>query len=362
MSYFTLPSGYTHVLNSRPRGRQQSTPIRNSCNVPSRTIVVDFNSNCLICGCDGWLPIPVGQVQDFATLEDVWNSPIAKILQQDVDSKKFTWCAIEHCGIKQRSIKQARYELSINIDESCNLHCPSCRREPIMHLSGPVVDKKLQDIERVMLWLELFDHPIHVILSGNGDPLASTIIRPLIKKYKPKSNQTFKLFTNGLLIKKQLTDSHMLNNVSEFSISVDAGSQPVYEDVRRGGSWSVLLENFDYLKSINKNRLTTLNFAVQKNNFKDLQNFVNLCQHYSFKASIHGLDNWGTWNTNDVSEPDAWTIKNGTFQQHDVLNNGHPQYQECKKIIQKLILNKHKNINFSVDLKTKIQDKKNTNE
>jgi molybdenum cofactor biosynthesis enzyme MoaA len=318
-------------------------------------VVVDYNSNCLICGCDGWLPIPVGQVQDFASLEDVWNSPVAKILQQDIDDKKFTWCAVEHCGIKHRNITQKRYELSINIDESCNLHCPSCRRESIMHVLGPVVDKKIQDIERILLWLELFEHPIHIILSGNGDPLASTIIRPLIKKYKPKNNQTFKLFTNGLLIKKQLANTNILDNITEFSISVDAGRQEVYENIRRGGSWSVLLENFDYLKSINKNRLTILNFAVQKNNFNDLQNFVDLCQRYGFKAHIHGLDNWGTWNTDDVLEPDAWTIKNGTFKQHDVLNNQHHQYEECKQLIQTLITSSPKNINFSFDLRAKIK-------
>lgn len=355
MSYFTLPTGYKHVLNSRPRGRLSSTPITHSCNVPYRTVVVDYNSNCLICGCDGWLPIPVGQVQDFLSLEDIWNSPIAKILQQDIDSKKFTWCAVDHCGIKQRNINQARYELSINIDESCNLHCPSCRREPIMHLSGATVDKKIQDVDRILSWLESFTHPIHIVLSGNGDPLASAIIRPLIKKYKSKTNQTFKFFTNGLLIKKQLADANILDNVTEFSISVDAGSKLVYENVRRGGSWSVLLENFDYLKSINKNKLTTLNFAVQKNNFKDLQNFVDLCQHYGFNANIHGLDNWGTWNTNDVLEPDAWTIKNGTFQQHDVLNKEHAQYQECKQLIQKIVSNTFQHIHFSFDLKAKIK-------
>jgi len=355
MSYFTLPPGYKHALNSRLRGRLSSTPIHNSCNVPYRTIVVDYNSNCLICGCDGWLPIPVGQVQDFASLEHVWNSPVAKILQQDIDDKKFTWCAVEHCGIKHRNITQKRYELSINIDESCNLHCPSCRRESIMHVSGPVVDKKIQDIERILLWLELFEHPIHIILSGNGDPLASTIIRPLIKKYKPKNNQTFKLFTNGLLIKKQLADTNILDNITEFSISVDAGRQEVYENVRLGGSWSILLENFDYLKSINKNRLTILNFGVQKNNFNDLQNFIDLCQHYGFNAHIHGLDNWGTWNTDDVLDPDAWTIKNGTFKQHDVLNKQHQQYEECKQLIQKLITSSPKNINFSFDLRAKIK-------
>jgi molybdenum cofactor biosynthesis enzyme MoaA len=354
MPYFTLPASYTHVLNSRPRGRKSTSAIHNSCNAPYKNVTVDFNSNCLICNCDGWLPIPVGQVQDFATLEDVWNSPIAKILQQDVDSKKFTWCAVDHCGIKQQNVNQSRYKLSINIDESCNLHCPSCRREPVMHSSGPVVDKKIQDVERILLWLELFEHPIHIVLSGNGDPLASTVIRPLIKKYKPKVNQTFKLFTNGLLIKKQLENSSVLNNTTEFSISVDAGSQAVYENVRRGGSWKILLENFEYLKSINKNKLTVLNFAVQKDNFNDLQNFVDICKNYNFKANIHGLDDWGTWSSNDVLEPDAWTIKNGTFNQHDVLYKEHPQYQECKEIIQRIIVDKNNSIMISPDLMSKI--------
>jgi molybdenum cofactor biosynthesis enzyme MoaA len=355
MSYFTLSPGYKHTLNSRPRGRHLTTPIANSCNVPYKTVVIDFNSNCLICGCDGWLPIPVGQVQDFVSLNDVWNSPIAKILQDDIAAKKFTWCAVEHCGIKHKNIHQSRYELLINIDESCNLHCPSCRREPIMHTEGAAFDKKIQDVERILSWLNTFEHPIHIVLSGNGDPLASAIIRPLIKNYKSKSNQTFKLFTNGLLIKKQLQHAGILDAITEFSISVDAGSQSVYEKVRCGGKWSVLLENFDYLASINKNKLTKLNFAVQQNNFQDLDNFVELCRHYDFKASIHSLDNWGTWNTDTVLEPDAWTIKNGTFRQHDVLNCKHPQYQDCKTIIQQLIAAKPKGVAFSFDLLGKIK-------
>ena len=158
-----------------------------------------------------------------------------------------------------------------------------------------------------------------------------------------------------MLIKKQLADTNILDNITEFSISVDAGRQEVYENVRLGGSWSILLENFDYLKSINKNRLTFLNFGVQKNNFNDLQNFIDLCQHYGFNAYIHGLDNWGTWNTDDVLDPDAWTIKNGTFKQHDVLNKQHQQYEECKQLIQKLITSSPKNINFSFDLRAKIK-------
>lgn len=354
MSYFVLSPGYKHTLHSLPRGKELTKVINNSCNVPNKTVVVDLNSNCLICGCDGWLPIPVGQVQDFATLEEVWQSPIAKILQNDIADKKFTWCAVEHCGIKNRSIHQSRYELSINIDESCNLHCPSCRRDPIMHFQGTVFDKKIQDVERIMHWLAAFEHPIHIVLSGNGDPLASAIIRTLIKNYQSKPNQTFKLFTNGLLIKKQLHHTSILENITELSISVDAGSESVYEKIRCGGKWDVLMENFDYIAALGKNKMTTLNFAVQQNNFEDLDSFVELCNRYEFKANIHSLENWGTWNTNDVLNPDAWTLKNGTFKQHDVLDNKHPRYQDCKAIVQQLVQRKFKRVAFSFDLMRKI--------
>jgi sulfatase maturation enzyme AslB (radical SAM superfamily) len=296
----------------------------------------NFKSNCLICTCDGWLPIPVGKVQDFNSLAEVWSSPIAQTLQADIDNKKYTWCAVEHCGIKQHNIVRDSYELAINIDESCNLHCPSCRRNPIMHTSGPEFDNKLNDLHRIIQWLDNFDEPICIILSGNGDPLASAIIRPLINSYQPKTTQTFRLFTNGLLIKKQLIDSKILPNVSNFLISVDAGSSAVYANVRRGGNWQILLENFDFLDSIGVNDKVQLNFAVQKNNFRDLENFVAVCQKYGFIANIHQLDDWGTWATTMPVNPDAWTIVNGTFEQHNVLSTSHSDYKECVNILQKI--------------------------
>lgn len=337
MSYFKLEKGYAYTLNSMSRGKNIKIPIVNSCNVPYRHVVVDFNSNCLICECDGWLPIPVGKVTDFDSLQDLFNSPIARVLQQDIDDKKFTWCAVEHCNIKNQSIIKNKFELAINIDESCNLSCPSCRRDSIMYTSGPEVEKKQQDVDRIMSWLEKFNEPIHIILSGNGDPLASNVIRPLIKTYQPKSNQTFRLFTNGLLIKKQLDTSPLLQNITEFFISIDAGSPEVYEKVRVGGSWKVLLENFQYLKEQKKQHKVNLNFAVQNSNWHDLPNFVDLCLFYGFRATIHQLDDWGTWNTEPTNTPDTWTILNGTYQEHNVLCQSHLNYIQCKDTVKKLI-------------------------
>jgi len=336
MPNFNLPTGYKFKLDSMPRGKS-STPITNSCNIPSRAVTIDFNSNCLLCECDGWLPIPVGKVLDFKSLEEVWASPIAQLLQQDVKDKKYTWCAVDHCGIKHHDKLGARYQLLLNIDESCNLACPSCRKESIMHINGPEVENKIQSVNQIINWLEIFEHPIHIVLSGNGDPLASVIIRPLFKKLIPKNTQTFKLFTNGLLIKKQLGNSPILPHVTEISISVDAGSAEVYEKIRLGGSWSVLLENFEFLKSINKNTITILNFAVQNSNFNDIFNFIEVCNHYGFKGVVHQIDDWGTWNNTIVKNPDVWTLKHGTFMDHNVLTDTHPNFKKCREIIKEVI-------------------------
>ena len=331
MTEFNLLPAYQHTLSSMPRGLDNNEVITNNCNRPSKIVTVNWNLDCLICDCDGWLPIPVGKVSDFDRLEDVWNSDIAKTLQKDVADKKFTWCAVKHCGIGTRNIIEPKYKIYINTDESCNLACPSCRANSIMITTGAVFESKLNATNKIISWLENFPHPIHIVLSGNGDPLASNIIRPLIKNYKPKLGQTFRLFTNGLLMKKQLTDSDLLPFITEFSISVDAGSKQVYEDVRRPGKWEVLLENLDFIK----NKRGWLNFVVQKNNYLDLYNFAELCKKYKFKGMITRLDDWASWNNQ--------------FHVHEVLNKSHPEHKQCIDILKDLSTNP--NVMFSPILK-----------
>lgn len=317
-----------------PRGTMSATPIKHQCNFPSYTLSVDYRGNIFVCDCDGWLPIPVGQVQDFDTIEQIFSSDIAQALQKDVSDQNFSWCAVDHCGIRNRNQIKTQTTIAINIDESCNLACPSCRRSQIMINSGPEFEGKIDQINRIVRWLGIYDQPLHVILSGNGDPLASQIMRPLVKTYKPQSNQTFTLFTNGLLIKKQVTTSMpMFDHITTFRISVDAGSQDVYEDVRRPGKWSLLIENFEYLTQLGKQNKVHLNFALQSKNYRDLPNFISLCQHYKFHAIVHQLDDWGTWNYDNIKTPDTWTIANGTYLDHAVLNPSHALHQDCLSVL-----------------------------
>jgi organic radical activating enzyme len=346
MPAFNLETQYLYKLISMPRGATSTIPIGNKCNAPFHEITVDYLGNCLICSCDGWLPLPVGQVQNFTSIDEVLSCDLAKVLQDDVSNGNFQWCAVDHCGIREHDIIKNHLSLTINIDESCNLQCPSCRKELIMNTSGPEYDKKLKDVNVILNWLEKYQKPIHIIMSGNGDPLASHIMRPIVKNFHPKSNQTFTIFTNGLLIKKQIHDGMpIFDSVTDFRISVDAGSKDVYEDVRRPAKWEVLLENFDYLAELQKNRKVTLNFNLQNKNYKDIPNFVDICHRYGFCGNIHGLDDWGTWSIVDSVEKDVWTIRNGIFSDHDVLNPTHPNHKFCKDIIAQY--RNARDINFS---------------
>lgn len=325
---YIIPIDNQLSYRSIPRNKDLQLSITNYCDFPSRTLVVDWHGNCFVCACEAWLPITVGNISDFKKLTDVWASSTAKSLQEDVDQKKFTHCAVDRCGIlnhNQRSVDYCgkngiipdSYYISINIDESCNLRCPSCRRGSIMRTSGSEYEHKLAQVNHLVDLLEQFDHPVHIIMSGNGDPLASNIMRPLLHRWRPKNNQTIRLFTNGLLLEKQLTDNSIVDHITQYFISIDAGSAEVYEQVRLGGRFDQLRRNFDFLSNLVKTTHADvlLKFVLQKDNYKDIKNFAALCYEYQFNGVINRLEDWGTWND---------------FNEHDVIGNtNHPLHTDA---------------------------------
>lgn len=326
----------SYNLASLPRGKDRSTAITNECNITSRHVAIDVNGSVFVCKCVAWLPVPVGKVEDFESLPEIWNSAKAKTLQQDIASKKFTWCAVNHCGIQYQNIIQNHYSLAISVDDSCNLACPSCRRQQQMLDHGPEFARKQTQVYKIMSWLENFDKPIVITMTGNGDPLASKIMRPLILTYEPKSQQRFNLKTNGLLLKKIMPNSALKKAIQIYQISVDAGSQATYENVRRPGKWSVLIDNLEWLSHNRDRANVALDFVVQRNNLDDVDAYLDLCEKYKFRAGFSALFDWGTWNAEPVATPDSWTIQNGTFMDHNVANQSHPLHKKFVEVINKV--------------------------
>lgn len=300
--------------------------ITNSCNLPYKSLSIDWQGNCFVCICDGWLPVTVGHITQFKDIESVWQSPVAQKLQQDVSDKKFTYCKVDFCDIKKQNVLHDLYLISINVDESCNLQCPSCRSQKINHTSGPIFKQKLEWAEYITGLINKFDQRVEINMCGNGDPLASLVYRSILMKVDPNTNHRYKISTNGLLLEKIMPQTKIIDLVDSYNISIDAGDKDTYETVRLGGKWESLIKNLDFLKSLDNGSKVNLNFCLQKDNLNSLENFVRLVEHYDWKGIVHPLENWFTWSD---------------FDDQNILNDTHSLHKETIKILKDISQSKN---------------------
>jgi MoaA/NifB/PqqE/SkfB family radical SAM enzyme len=269
----------------------------------------------MICSCDGWLPISVCKIQEIDNLGKIWNNPLAEKIQHDVDEKKFTWCSVDACHIKKRDRTWTIHHISINVDESCNLACPSCRKAKIYRTEGDKFLERKTIADRLVGLINKFDRPLHVMMSGNGDPFASLIYRPLLLGMEPKDDLHLRILTNGLLLSKLMPKMKAIVNVDYLDISIDAGDKETYERVRFGGKWETLIENLDYVKK-NLDTTVTLKFVLQRDNLASLDNFVGLLEKYQFNGNIMPIEDWGVMSD---------------FNNANIFRESHPDHYKMKK-------------------------------
>ena len=291
----------------------------NKCNLPHKTVAIDGFGNCMICECDGWLPISVCNIMEVDTLDQIWQSPRAKTIQGSVDQGKFTWCSVNRCGILKGDKVRQTYYVSINIDDSCNLACPSCRKSKVYRTDGEEFDSRYKLVVRLLDLINKFDSPIEIMMSGNGDPFASLIYRPLLLGMEPKQNINIRFLTNGLLLKKLMPKMSIKQSIRHLGISIDAGDRETYERVRLGGKWETLIENLDYVKH-NMDCEVTLKFVLQRDNLASLDNFVSLVERYQFRGNIIPIEDWGTLCN---------------FSAHNIFDTSHPDHKVLKEKLEK---------------------------
>ena len=110
---------------------------------------------------------------------------------------------------------------------------------------------------------------------------------------------------------KQLPDSKILPNISEFKISIDAGSKEVYEVVRRPGKFDKLIENLDWMHE-NKPEGANIHFrfVCQK---------ANALENHRFLTKIKGTGN-NTTNEINIGGVSDNAISTAKLQDDSVTN------------------------------------------
>lgn len=235
------------------------------------------------------------------------------------DYKNYTECKLE---------RGPKY-IKLECDKTCNLSCPSCR--------SSVKGLNEEESERVYNMLIEKVYPNlkdceYLIGNNAGELLAS---KALIKFYKLLSHDKFPkmqlmIYSNGMLLDKEHLDqlSNLKGMPIIFSVSVDAAEKETYEKLRRGGKWEKLDQNLLYIKSLmqkDENIQLRLNFCVQKDNYRQIPEFMKLAKRWG--ASIVALQLMTDWGTMPVEE----------YIEKNVIHESNPHRQEALKIVKDVV-------------------------
>lgn len=278
------------------------------CFKPWKSINIDHAGRVFICDCDGWLPYPVGHLFDFQNIEEIFESQWAKKIQKSISDGTYNYCDTDACPVSNYESNCTRlddkYTISIGIDDSCNLACPSCRYEIRFNNEIDVVQTKLLWINRIKTWIEKISKntKVNICIGSNGEPFASPIYLNLLKNEFTESNVFYTIRTNGLLLKRELPDLNLLSKLELIEISIDAASKEVYEYVRQPGKWNNLVKNIDYLLELSQKHTFRMvgNFVIQRANLYDILPFIDWCQERGIQPNFTLLQHWTHFTNYDA--------------------------------------------------------------
>lgn len=316
------------------------------CYHPFNTITVDKFGDVFMCICQAWLPISVGKIWEFNSLDDIAKSAKAREIQASIIDGTYRYCDEKTCGILAIDDLKETIDhrpdtinwINFSIDSSCNLTCPSCRTEFKFLSEGHDFDYRIKMVDHLVKLIEQHTHWLKFTLAGDGDPFASLIYRHLMSNLNVLNKQIeIELVTNGILCKAhwhKLSGIH--KNIVRTKISFDAGTEITYNITRRGGDWKKLIDSCKFLakwKQKNYSDMSlTSNFVVQTANYKDMPTYVDLCDQLGFdEIHFQKITDWGTFSN---------------FKAQAIWQQDHPEHTEFLNILKHPSLN-NKKINFT---------------
>ena len=286
------------------------------------------------------------------SIDEIWNSDNAKKLRYSVAKGDFEYC-LESCiywknreqklypivdrqesdygDYCQCSVAKGPGHIVLSCDETCNLQCKSCRISKhglTKEESGKLEAVLLQKVRPLLADCFQLD------LLGSGEVFASAACMSFLKTLTAEEFPHLQLgiITNGqLFTRERWAGLENLKGIPlHFTVSVDGAERETYEKLRLGGKWDVLCRNMSFLGGLRKAGQVeefTLHFVVQRENFRQMKDFVSLAERWGAdQVNFLGLDNWGTYSPEEYSRMNVFT-------------SGNPHRQEAEELLDKVVRN-----------------------
>ena len=318
------------------------------CSAPFNYTEV-FDDRQYLC-CPSWLPV---DVWDGKSIKSSFFSDKAKEVRESIIDGSYKYCDEKQCpylsGLKndkfdtkfvkkdKKSIEFFRNKNDIQtvnfcFDRSCNFQCPSCRSELINYYGKDrkQVEEKLDEITN-----EISSTVKRLYLTGTADPFYSKSFREFLETLDSKKFtklESIHLHTNGSLWNKTMWERLKAIHpyVNSCEISIDAGTKETYETKTRiGGKWDVLLENLEFITTIDTIKLFSFSFVVQDSNFREMKQFYDMITNYmkdnksKFDVFYNSIVNWGTYTEEEYLEK-------------NVTNSNHKDHKEFLEVLEEM--------------------------
>ncbi|MCQ5131142.1 SPASM domain-containing protein [Butyricicoccus faecihominis] len=317
------------------------------CSFPFERIEILPRGEVYTC-CSGHLKsgYSIGNIytDDF---DEMWNCDKVKKLRYSVTMGDFEYChdycmwlanrdrlegedathpvrkkegSISFSNWKTCTISHLPKYITLGCDETCNLQCPSCR-----------TSKRFLNKEQSKRVEEMLINKVRPLLGNcrqlemlsTGEVFASMACCNFLKTLSAEEFPQLKLsfITNAQLFTRTLwNDFFNLHKIPIILyISMDAALKETYEAIRFGAKWEILCENAKFISQLRKNgniERLTLNFVVQKQNYREMETFVELGRKWGADAvRFQYLTNWGTLSTEQYKEDNVFYPENSAFQE-----------------------------------------------
>lgn len=329
------------------------------CSMPFNYTEV-FDDRQYLC-CPSWLPV---DVWDGKSIKSSFHGEKANSVRKSILDGNYKFCDEQQCPylselksnkLSKKFVKKDEksidfFQRKVNVetvnfcfDRSCNFQCPSCRSELINYFGKDreQVEEKLDEITN-----EISSTVKRLYLTGTADPFYSKSFREFLETLdsnKFKKLESIHLHTNGSLWNKKMWERLKAIHpyVNSCEISIDAGTKETYETKTRiGGKWDVLLENLEFITTIDTIKFFSFSFVVQDSNFREMKLFYDMITNYmkgsksKFDVFYNSIVNWGTYTQKEYFDK-------------NVANFNHKDHKEFLNILNEMKNLSHFTHNFN---------------
>jgi pyruvate-formate lyase-activating enzyme len=186
-------------------------------------------------------------------------------------------------GLRERLQRRLESErlppmIIFDVTNTCNLSCIHCP-QPILQNSPGFRSKHLpyEIFEKLIGEVEEVGSRVLLRFTGDGEPTVHPRLFDMLERAKELPLAAVNLTTNGVLLTHKRIDRLLDRGIDLIDVSIDALTAPVYDQVRRGGSYPRLMSNLFYLldrrAEIGARTKVMVSFVSQKENDSETEAF-----------------------------------------------------------------------------------------